>query len=70
MQNQIKIKFIILVAIIIPIALFGIVGFQLFKINQTNKKLHKQEQQIELLQEQLDYYENKAPSGEHDSIGE
>ena len=70
MQSQIKIKFIIFVAIIIPIALFGVVGFQLFKINQTNKKLREQEQQIELLQEQLDYYENKTPSGEHDSIGE
>lgn len=70
MQNQIKIKFIIFIAIIIPIALFGVVGFQLFKINKSKKEIQKQQQQIELLQQQLDYYENKLPDENHDSIGE
>ena len=70
MHSQIKIKFIIFLAILLPIVLFAVIGFQLFKINQVQKEISKQQTQIEQLQNKLDYYENKLPDGEHDSIGE
>lgn len=70
MTNQFKIKFVIFVAIIIPIALFGLVSFQIFKISQAEKEIKQQQEQIEDLQNRLDYFENKLPNGEHDSIGE
>ena len=68
MQSQFKVKFIIFIAIVIPIALFGLLGFQLVKINKANEQISNQQKQIESLQQQLDYYNSKLPDGEHDAI--
>lgn len=67
MKSQMKVKAVILLAITILVALFFVVGFQLFKIIQANNKIESQQQQISNLQEQLDYY-TKLPDGEHESI--
>lgn len=67
MKSQAKVKFLILLAVIVLIALFSIVGFQLIKISQIKKEISNQQNQIDSLQQQLDYYE-KLPSTDHDSI--
>ena len=69
MKSQAKVKFFILLAIMVVVALFGLLGFQLYKIIQANKQISLQQQQISSLQKQMDYYENKLPNTEHDNIG-
>ncbi|MBQ8615857.1 MAG: hypothetical protein IJ415_04750 [Clostridia bacterium] len=68
MKSQTKVKSVILLAIVILIALFGLVGFQLFKIIQANNKIESQQQQIANLQQQVDYYNNKSPNSNHEII--
>ena len=68
MKSQIKVKSVILIAIIVLIALFAIVGFQLFQIIKANNTIENQQKQISTLQKQLDYHNNKSPEGEHEII--
>ena len=67
MNSQAKVKAVILLAIVIMIALFSVIGFQLYKIIDIKREISSQQQTISKLQQQIDYYE-KAPDGAHDNI--
>lgn len=67
MKSQAKVKGIILLAIFIMIALFVVIGFQLFNIIKIKKEINAQQQTISELQQQIDYYE-KTPNSEHENI--
>lgn len=67
MKSQAKVKFIILLSIMVMVALFVIIGFQLFKIGKVKKQISAQQYQIQQLQKELDYY-NNIPNGPHNSI--
>ena len=67
MKSQTKVKGLILLAITIMVALFVIVGVQLFNIIKIKKEINAQQQTISELQQQIDHYE-KTPSGEHENI--
>ena len=60
MKTRSKVKILILLAVLIVVALIAISVFQLVKIIQTQNKITSQEQQIEQLEKELDYYKNKA----------
>ena len=68
MNSTRRIKFIIGLAILIVIALIAVVVFQLITLNKTKKELLQQQQQIERLQQEVDYYSNKQPNADYDSI--
>lgn len=62
MTSQKKVKFLIGLAILIVVALLVTTIFQLVTIAKTNKELKAQQHQIETLNKELDYYQNKLPS--------
>ena len=68
MKTQLKVKSIILLAIVVVIALFGLIGFQLFKIYQHTLTIQNQQKQITSLQEEIDYLKDKIPNENFDSI--
>lgn len=70
MKTQAKVKFLITMAIIVLIAMFALVGFQLVRLSQARKKIALQQQQISLLQKQLDSYEKTPDTNYEDIIGE
>ena len=59
MNQQRKVKAIIILAIIVVIALLTLTISQLVFIAKAKKELNTQKQQIEELNKKLDYYENK-----------
>lgn len=67
MKSQTKVKMLISFAIIVLIALFVLIGFQLVNIHKANKQLKAQQQQISQLQQQIDSFE-KAPDSDHETI--
>jgi len=67
MKSQFKVKTLILLAVIILIALFSFVGFQLVKISQAKKQIENQQQLINSLQQQIDAHQ-KNPDSNHDLI--
>lgn len=67
MKSQTKVKILISFAIIVLVALFVLIGFQLVNIHKTNKQLKTQQQQINQLQQQIDSFE-KAPGSDHETI--
>ncbi|MBQ9795796.1 MAG: hypothetical protein IJW36_02385 [Clostridia bacterium] len=68
MKSQAKVKFLIMLAVVILIAIFALLSFQLFKINQIKKQIAIQKNQISNLEQQIDFYENKQESTEYDTI--
>ena len=68
MNNQKKVKFLIAVAMLFAIALFVIVVAQIVNISKTQNKLANQQQQIEQLEKELDYYKNKLPNEDDEEI--
>ena len=68
MESQARVKFLIFIAILVLVGLFSLIGFQLYKIIETENRINNQQEQITKLQQQLDYYNNKIIDGEHDSI--
>lgn len=57
-QNTGKIKLILLSAILIVIALVGVIIFQLVSIHKINNTLSHQQETIQQLKDRIDYYEN------------
>ena len=68
MQSQRKIKFLIALALLLIICLLTVVVFQLINISKTNKKISLQQEQIQQLQQELDYHKNKLPSEEYNPV--
>lgn len=68
MNSQKKVKAVILLAIVIAVALFVTIAIQLVNIYKVRKEVEKQQNQIELLEKKLDYYENKLPDSNNDVI--
>ncbi len=68
MNSQKKVKFLIFLAILVVITLFVVIVFQLVNIIRINNKLDSQYQQISQLEEQLDYYKNKQPQSDYETI--
>ncbi len=68
MNNQRKVKFLIAIAMLFAIALFVVVIVQIVNIAKTQNKLTNQQQQIEQLEKELDYYKNKLPNEDYDEI--
>ena len=68
MNNQRKVKFLIATAMLFAIALFVVVIAQIVNITKTQNKLTNQQQQIEQLEKELDYYKNKLPSEDYEEI--
>ena len=68
MKNQKKVKFLIAIAMLFAIALFVIVIAQIVNIAKTQTKLTNQQQQIEKLEKELDYYKNKLPNQDYEEI--
>lgn len=67
MKSQAKVKMLISLAIIVLIAMFVLVGFQIVNIHKANKQIKSQQQQISQLQQQIDAYE-KIPGSDHNTI--
>ncbi len=67
MKSQTKVKMLISFAIIVLVALFVLIGFQLVNIHKANKQLKAQQQQISQLQQQIDSFE-KQPGSDHETI--
>jgi type II secretory pathway pseudopilin PulG len=53
---------------IIVLSLLVLTSVQIVNIIKTNKQLEKQQQQIEELNRQLDYYQNKESSSDYETI--
>ena len=70
MQSQRKIKFLIALALLLIICLLTVVVFQLINISKTNKKISLQQEQIQQLQQELDYHKNKLPSEKYNPVTE
>ena len=68
MESQARVKFLIFIAILVLVGLFSLIGFQLYKIIETENRINNQQEQITKLQQQLDYYNNKIIEEEHNSI--
>lgn len=68
MNNQKKVKLLIAFCLLIVVALATAVVFQLIDISKTKKQLNNQEKQIEQLEQDLDYYKNKLPNSDFDTI--
>ena len=67
MNSTARIKFVIAVALLIIIALFSIVVFQLINISKIKKEINAQQHQIQQLEKVLDQ-NNKTPNTDYDSI--
>ena len=67
MSIQKKVKLLISLAILIIIALFSIVVIQIINISKANKEIHRQQEQIQRLENQLDSY-NKTPNTDFEEI--
>ena len=67
MKSQAKVKMLISLAVVVVIALFALVCFQLVNIHKANKQIRIQQQQISQLQQKIDSFE-KAPDSNHDTI--
>lgn len=61
MAPQKKVKFLIGLAIFVFVALLTISIIQIVTIAKTKKELNQQRTQIEQLNKELDYYQNKLP---------
>lgn len=59
MRSQKRIKFIIALAILIVVTLLTTTVVQLVCISKAKNKIEKQQEQIQTLNDKLDYYENK-----------
>ena len=68
MNNQKKVKLLIAFAMLIVVALFVTVVAQIVNISKTQNKLANQQQQIEKLEKELDYYKNKLPNEDYEEI--
>ena len=68
MENQKKVKLLIILSILIIVALFTVIVFQLVNIVKSKKELASQQQKIEQLEEDLDYYKNKLPNEDYKVI--
>ena len=68
MKSQKKIKFLIFLSILLIVALFSIVVFQLVNTIKINNKLDQQSKQISQLEKELDYYQNKQPDSNFETI--
>ncbi len=68
MTNQKKVKLLIGFAIFITIALIGIIVFQVTKNIQNNLKYKHNQNQIELLEKEREYYEYKLPDTNYEII--
>lgn len=67
MKSQAKVKFIIYLAILILVAMIGVIGYQLINISKVRQQVALQQKQITSLQEKIDSYE-KAPDDTYDNI--
>ena len=67
MSVQKKIKFLILIAILIVISLCTVVTFQIVNITKAKKQINNQQQQIQRLENQLDSF-NKTPDNDYEEI--
>lgn len=61
MATQKKVKFLIGLAILIFVALLTVTIIQIVTIAKTKNELNQQKTQIEQLNKELDYYQNKLP---------
>lgn len=68
MNNQKKVKSLISLAILIIVTLFVVVTIQLVNIIKIKNNLNSQNQRINQLEQQLDYYENKNVENNHEGI--
>ena len=68
MNNQKKVKALLMFAMLIAIVLFVTTIVQLVNISKTRKELITQQKTIEQLQKELDYHANKQPNQEHEEI--
>ena len=62
MKPNKRIKFLITLAITIVISLFVCVIFQIVNLNKTRRKIEQQREQIERLEKEIDYLQNKLPT--------
>ena len=68
MTSQKKVKLLISFALLIIVTLFAVTVFQLVNIIIKQNKLNEQQQIIAQLEEKLDYYNNKQPESEYETI--
>lgn len=68
MNNQKKVKALFSLSILIIVALFVTVVFQLINIVKIKNNIITQNQQIEQLEQQLDYYQNKEPETNYEEV--
>ena len=57
--NEAKVKLLIFVALLAIVLLIGLSVFQIINIHSTRETLNKQQQEIELLKQKINYYENQ-----------
>lgn len=68
MNNQNKVKSLIALAMLIIVVLFITVVIQLVNISKTQKEVLAKQEQIQQLEKQLDYYENKQPDSNYETV--
>lgn len=68
MSNQKKVKMLIALAMLIVAVLFVTVIVQLVNISKTKNKIEHQNQKIEQLEKDLDYYKNKQLEEDYEVI--
>ena len=68
MRSEKKIKFLIFLSILLVVSLLTIVVFQIVNINKINNRLDSQNKQITQLEKDLDYYKNKQPESNFETI--
>lgn len=72
--SSLRIKAICSLAIIVVVALFAIIIFQLVQISSKQRELAEKQAEIEKIQQELEYYESQEASNQNQafsvSIGE
>ena len=68
MSQQKKVKSLIALAFLIVITLAVVVVFQLVSIAKINQQIESQNQQIEQLEKELDYWQNKLPNSDFETM--
>ncbi len=68
MNSPRKVKFLIILALLIVVTLLTVIVFQLCNIIKTNNKLKSKQDQIERLEKEIDYWQNKQPESDYEVI--
>lgn len=68
MKSQKKVKFLLFISVLVVAALLFITVYQVISISKTKKEITNQKEQIEQLEEELEYYKNKLPNSDYTPI--